>query len=449
MQDRDAIPPYIASVSYDHRLYRQDVAASVAHARMLFAQGIISEDDSQLICSGLQSILQEIENGDFPWKEELEDIHMNVEARLFEKIGDAAGRLHTARSRNDQVATDIRLYCKEVTQETIGKLRALQETLLSVARAHADVIMPGYTHLQRAQPVLFAHHMLAYFHMLQRDRERFADCLRRTDVLPLGSGALAGVPYSIDRDLVARELGFSRLSANSIDAVSDRDFLVEYHSNAALCMAHLSRLAEELVVWSSQEFGFVRLGDDYTSGSSIMPQKRNPDVAELARGKTGRVYGNLMGALTMLKGLPLAYNRDLQEDKQGFFDTVDTLLGTLSVFAGMVATMEIRPERMREAAGDASMLATDLADYLVRKSEPFRSAHGIVADLVRHAESQGVSLSELELEDYRSFSPRFEEDVYEISAESSVAGRDVPGGTAPRRVEEALSEASRLLEPGL
>ena len=449
MQDRDAIPPYIASVSYDRRLYRQDVAASVAHARMLFAQGIISEDDSQLICSGLQSILQEIENGDFPWKEELEDIHMNVEARLFEKIGDAAGRLHTARSRNDQVATDIRLYCKEVTQETIGRLRALQETLLSVARAHQGVIMPGYTHLQRAQPVLFAHHMLAYFHMLQRDRERFADCLRRTDVLPLGSGALAGVPYSIDRDLVARELGFSRLSANSIDAVSDRDFLVEYHSNAALCMAHLSRLAEELVVWSSQEFGFVRLGDDYTSGSSIMPQKRNPDVAELARGKTGRVYGNLMGALTMLKGLPLAYNRDLQEDKQGFFDTVDTLLGTLSVFAGMVATMEVRSERMREAAGDASMLATDLADYLVRKSEPFRSAHGIVADLVRHAESQGVSLSELELEDYRSFSPRFEEDVYEISAESSVAGRDVPGGTAPRRVEEALSEASRLLEPGL
>ncbi len=449
MQDRDAIPPYIASVSYDRRLYRQDVAASVAHARMLAAQGIISEDDSQLICSGLQSILQEIENGDFPWREELEDIHMNVEARLIEKIGDAAGRLHTARSRNDQVATDIRLYCKEVIRETIGSLRALQEALLSVARAHQGVIMPGYTHLQRAQPVLFAHHMLAYFHMLQRDRERFADCLRRTDVLPLGSGALAGLPYPIDRERVAKELGFSRISANSIDAVSDRDFLVEYHSNAALCMAHLSRLAEELVVWSSQEFGFVRLGDDYTSGSSIMPQKRNPDVAELARGKTGRVYGNLMGALTMLKGLPLAYNRDLQEDKQGFFDTVDTLLGTLSVFAGMVATMEVRSERMREAAGDASMLATDLADYLVRKGEPFRSAHGIVADLARYAESRSVSLSELELEDYRRFSPRFENDVYEISAESSVAGRDVPGGTAPRRVEEALNEAGLLLEADL
>ena len=449
MQSRDSVPPFIASVSYDRRLYRQDIAASVAHARMLAAQGIISVDDSQLICSGLESILQEIESGEFPWREELEDIHMNVEARLFEKIGDAAGRLHTARSRNDQVATDILLYCKEVTQETIARLKALQEALVTVARAHADVIMPGYTHLQRAQPVLFAHHILAYFHMLQRDRERFADCLRRTDVLPLGSGALAGVPYPIDRDLVAAELGFSRISANSIDAVSDRDFLVEYHSSAALCMAHLSRLAEELVVWSSQEFGFVRLSDDYTSGSSIMPQKRNPDVAELARGKTGRVYGNLMGALTMLKGLPLAYNRDLQEDKQGFFDTVDTLLGTLSVFSGMVATMEIQPARMREAVSDAAMLATDVADYLVRRGEPFRSAHGIVAELVRHAEALGVSLDKLELSEYRRFSPRFDEDVYEINSESSVAGRDVPGGTAPRRVEEALGEATQLLEADL
>ncbi|MDE2860882.1 MAG: argininosuccinate lyase [Chloroflexota bacterium] len=449
MESRDSVPPYIASVSYDRRLYRQDVAASNAHARMLATQGIISDEDASLICSGLQSILQEIEDGAFPWREELEDLHMNIEARLFEKIGEAAGRLHTARSRNDQVATDIRLYCKEVIQDTVAGLKALQEALVSVARAHSGVIMPGYTHLQRAQPVLFAHHLLTYFHMLQRDRERFAECLRRTDVLPLGSGALAGVPYPVDREMVAKELGFSRVSENSIDAVSDRDFLVEYHANAALCMAHLSRLAEELVVWSSQEFGFVRLGDDYTSGSSIMPQKRNPDVAELARGKTGRVYGYLVGALTMLKGLPLAYNRDLQEDKQGFFDTVDTLLSTLPVFTGMVATMEVRSERMREAAGDASMLATDLADYLVRKGEPFRAAHGIVADLVRHAESQGVSLSELQLSDYHRFSPRFDEDVYEVSAESSVAGRDVPGGTAPRRVAEALREADHLLEAEL
>ena len=443
------MPPYIASVGYDRRLYRQDIAASMAHARMLGRQGIITEEDAQLICSGLQSILQEMENGAFPWSEELEDIHMNVEARLYQKIGEAAGRLHTARSRNDQVATDVRLYCKEAIQETIARLRALQEALVAVAHGNAGVVMPGYTHLQRAQPVLFAHHLLAYFHMLQRDRERFGECLRRTDVLPLGSGALAGVPYPIDRDFVAEELGFSRISPNSMDAVSDRDFLVEYHANAALCMAHLSRLSEELVLWSSQEFGFVRLSDEYTSGSSIMPQKRNPDVAELARGKTGRVYGHLFGALTLLKGLPLAYNRDLQEDKEGFFDTVDTLLGTLSVFAGMVATIEIDRDRMREAAGDAPMLATDLADYLVRKGEPFRSAHGIVADLVRYAESRNVSLDKLEIGEYRRLSPRFDEDVYEISAESSVAGRDVPGGTGPRRVEDALQEATRLLEADL
>ena len=449
MQSKDFVPPYIASVGYDRRLYRQDIAASMAHARMLGRQGIITEEDAQLICSGLQSILQEMENGAFPWSEELEDIHMNVEARLYQKIGEAAGRLHTARSRNDQVATDVRLYCKEAIQETIARLRALQEALVAVAHGNAGVVMPGYTHLQRAQPVLFAHHLLAYFHMLQRDRERFGECLRRTDVLPLGSGALAGVPYPIDRDFVAEELGFSRISPNSMDAVSDRDFLVEYHANAALCMAHLSRLAEELVLWSSQEFGFVRLSDEYTSGSSIMPQKRNPDVAELARGKTGRVYGHLFGALTLLKGLPLAYNRDLQEDKEGFFDTVDTLLGTLSVFAGMVATMEIDRDRMREAAGDAPMLATDLADYLVRKGEPFRSAHGIVADLVRYAESRNVSLDKLEIGEYRRLSPRFDEDVYEISAESSVAGRDVPGGTGPRRVEDALQEATRLLEADL
>ncbi len=446
MQGRDSVPPYIASVGYDRRLYRQDVAASIAHARMLAAQGIIAEEDARLICSGLESILQEIEDGAFPWREELEDIHMNIEARLFELVGEAAGRLHTARSRNDQVATDVRLYCKEAIGETIAGLRSLQEALLSAAQAHADVIMPGYTHLQRAQPVLLAHHLLAYFHMLRRDRERFAECLRRADVLPLGSGALAGVPYPIDRERVADELGFSRISANSIDAVSDRDFIVEYHANAALCMAHLSRLAEELVVWSSQEFAFVRLADGYTSGSSIMPQKRNPDVAELARGKTGRVYGHLMGALTMLKGLPLAYNRDLQEDKEAFFDTVDTLLGTLSVFAGMVATMEIDRERMREAAGDAPMLATDLADYLVAKGEPFRSAHGVVAELVRYAETRGVSPDRLELEEYRRFSPRFDVDVFDISAGSAVAARDVPGGTGPRRVEEALREAARLLE---
>jgi argininosuccinate lyase len=395
---------------------------------------------------GLGAIRQEIEEGSFPWKEELEDLHMNIEARLFDKIGDVAGKLHTARSRNDQVATDMRLYCKEAIGQTQEKIKALQAALLATAEAHRAVVIPGYTHLQRAQPVLFPHHLLAYFHMLQRDRERFQECLRRTDVLPLGSGALAGVPYPIDREFVARELGFRGISQNSMDAVADRDFLVEYHAAAALCMMHLSRLAEELVLWSSQEFDFVRLDDAYTTGSSIMPQKRNPDFAELARGKTGRVYGHLVGILTLLKGLPLTYNRDLQEDKEGFFDTVDTLSSTLDVFAGMVSTLTVNAERTRQAAQDSYILATDLADYLVRKGEPFRSAHGIVSALVREAASQGKGLAELGLEEYRRLSPRFDKDVYAISVDSSISSRDVPGGTSPRRVGEALKEAHRLLE---
>ena len=437
---------YTASIHYDQRLYRQDVAGSIAHARMLAKQGIISDKDAERIVMGLGSIRQEIEEGSFHWREDLEDLHMNIEARLFEKIGDVAGKLHTGRSRNDQVATDMRLYCKEAIGDTQEKLKALQAALLSTAEANQAVIIPGYTHLQRAQPVLFSHHLLAYFHMLQRDRERFQDCVHRADVLPLGSGALAGVPYPIDREFVAKELGFSKISKNSMDAVADRDFLVEYHAAAAVCMMHLSRLAEEMVLWSSQEFGFIRLDEDYTTGSSIMPQKRNPDFAELARGKTGRVYGHLLGILTILKGLPLTYNRDLQEDKEGFFDTVDTLLSTLDVFAGMMSTLTVDAQRAREAAQDSNMLATDLADYLVSKGEPFRSAHGIVAELVRHAASQSKDLAELGLEEYRNLSPRFDEDVYAISAESSIASRDVPGGTSPRRVEEALKEAHRLLE---
>ncbi|MBI4282263.1 MAG: argininosuccinate lyase [Chloroflexi bacterium] len=446
MTREDRTPPYTASIHYDRRLYRQDVAGSIAHARMLAKQGIIAEKEAELIVMGLGAIRQEIEDGSFPWKEELEDIHMNIEARLFAKIGDVAGKLHTARSRNDQVATDMRLYCKEAIERTQDKLKALQSALLATAEAHQAVVIPGYTHLQRAQPVLLSHHLLAYLHMLQRDRERFQECLHRTDVLPLGSGALAGVPYPIDREFVAKELGFARISQNSMDAVADRDFLVEYHAAAALCMMHLSRLAEELVLWSSQEFGFIRLDNAYTTGSSIMPQKRNPDFAELARGKTGRVYGHLVGILTILKGLPLTYNRDLQEDKEGFFDTVDTLLSTLEAFTGMVSTWTVNTERARQAAQDSNILATDLADYLARKGEPFRSAHGIVAKLVRQAASQGKGLMELGLEEYRRLSPRFDEDVYAISLDSSIASRDVPGGTSPRRVEEALKEAHRLLE---
>ena len=446
MTKNDRVSSYTVSLSYDRRLYRQDVTGSIAHARMLEKQGIISRQEAELIVEGLVSIRQDIEDDSFEWREDLEDLHMNVEAALFRKIGDVAGKLHTARSRNDQVATDMRLYCKEAIHETLGCIKALQAALVAVAETHKEVMIPGYTHLQRAQPVLLSHHLLAYFHMLQRDRERFHDCLRRTDVLPLGSGALAGVPYPIDREFVARELGFSRVSVNSMDAVADRDFLVDYHAAAAACMMHLSRMAEEMVLWSSQEFGFIRLADRYTTGSSIMPQKRNPDFAELARGKTGRVYGHLMGILTLLKGLPLTYNRDLQEDKEGFFDTVDTLLGTLEVFAGMISTMEIDRERTGRAARDGYMLATDIADYLVGKGEPFRAAHGIVSELTKYAASQGKALGEVDMSEYRRFSPRFDEDVYSISAETSISGRDVKGGTGPRQVEEAMKQAKELLE---
>ena len=449
MTKNDRVSSYTVSLSYDRRLYRQDVAGSIAHARMLEKQGIISRQEAELIVEGLVSIRQDIEDDSFEWREDLEDLHMNVEAALFRKIGDVAGKLHTARSRNDQVATDMRLYCKEAIHETLGCIKALQAALVAVAETHKEVMIPGYTHLQRAQPVLLSHHLLAYFHMLQRDRERFHDCLRRTDVLPLGSGALAGVPYPIDREFVARELGFSRVSVNSMDAVADRDFLVDYHAAAAACMMHLSRMAEEMVLWSSQEFGFIRLADRYTTGSSIMPQKRNPDFAELARGKTGRVYGHLMGILTLLKGLPLTYNRDLQEDKEGFFDTLDTLLGTLEVFAGMISTMEIDRERTGRAARDGYMLATDLADYLVGKGEPFRAAHGIVSELTKYAASQGKALGEVDMSEYRRFSPRFDEDVYSISAETSIAGRDVKGGTGPRQVEDAMKQAKELLEAPL
>jgi argininosuccinate lyase len=326
---------YAASIPFDQRLYRQDIEGSIAHARMLARQGIIAASDAAAIIKGLNSIRKEIERGRLRFKVELEDIHMNIEARLFEKIGETAGKLHTARSRNDQMALDLRLFIMEETRKTIGTITALQISLVELAAANRDVIMPGYTHLQQAQPVLLAHHLLAYFEMFQRDKERFQDCLQRTDVLPLGSGALAGVPYPIDRKFLAGQLGFSKVSTNSLDAVSDRDFVVEYQAAAAIAMMHLSRLAEEFILWSSTEFDFIEIGDAFTTGSSIMPQKKNPDVAELARGKTGRVYGHLTGILTIMKSLPLAYNRDMQEDKEGLFDTVDTLQTSLEVFARM------------------------------------------------------------------------------------------------------------------
>jgi argininosuccinate lyase len=371
---------------------------------------------------------------------------MNIEAALFEKIGDVAGKLHTARSRNDQIALDLRMFTKEEIGRTIKKIRAMQTALVDLAEANKAVIMPGYTHLQQAQPVLLAHHLLAYIEMFQRDKDRFQNCLERTDVLPLGSGALAGVPYPVDREFLADELGFSKVSANSLDAVSDRDFIVEFEAAAAITMMHLSRLAEELILWSSSEFGFIEIGDDFTTGSSIMPQKKNPDVAELGRGKTGRVYGHLMAILTTMKSLPLAYNRDMQEDKEGLFDTGDTLRSSLEVFAGMVKTIEVNTARISQAMQTDYILATDLADYLVKKGMPFREAHGVVGRLGEYAMSKGKNFRELDLEEYNKFSPLFGDDVYKITVESSVAARNAAGGTSPRQVGKALARARKLIK---
>ncbi|HIN37726.1 MAG TPA: argininosuccinate lyase, partial [Dehalococcoidia bacterium] len=414
--------------------------------KMLAKQGIISQEDAAQITQGLQTIETEIRDDKFPWDPALEDLHMNIESRLHTLIGATAGRLHTARSRNDQVAVDLRLYTKTTIVELVKGLRGVQRALIDLAGRHQDVVMPGYTHLQRAQPVLFAHHMLAYFEMFQRDIGRFQDCHQRTDVMPLGSGALAGVAYQTDREFLAVELGFSKISANSMDAVSDRDFVVEFLATASVCMMHFSRMSEELVLWSSGEFGFIRLSDDFTTGSSIMPQKRNPDFAELARGKTGRVYGDLIGLLTTLKGLPLTYNRDLQEDKEGFFDAADTLTTTLDVFQGMLPGMKLNEERVSSLAGESQMLATDLADYLVEKGIPFREAHGIMRELSHHCDNWGIGLQDLPLVEYQKFSGLFQDDVYDITAESSAAARDNPGGTAPVRVAAALSDAKKILE---
>lgn len=437
---------YVASIPFDRRLYRQDIEGSIAHARMLAKQEIIAGSEAVAIIKGLNSIRKEIERGKFQFKTDLEDIHMNVEARLFEKIGEVAGKLHTARSRNDQMALDLRLFVKEEIGKTIDKIKALQAALVELAGANKDVIMPGYTHLQQAQPILLAHHVLAYFEMFQRDKERFQDCLGRADFMPLGSGALAGVPYPIDREFVARQLGFSKVSNNSLDAVSDRDFIIEYEAAAAIAMMHLSRLAEELILWSSSEFGFIEIGEAFTTGSSIMPQKKNPDVAELARGKTGRVYGHLMGILTTMKSLPLAYNRDMQEDKEGLFDAVDTLQTSLEAFAGMVRAIEVNTGRIAQAMRTDYILATDLADYLVKKGMPFRKAHGVIAKLSEYAMSKGKNFRELGRKEYREFSVLFTGDVYDITLESSVAARDVIGGTSPQQVAKALRRARRLIK---
>ncbi|MDP2919095.1 MAG: argininosuccinate lyase [Dehalococcoidia bacterium] len=444
-QAHELVQKYTQSISYDWRLYDYDISGSIAHARMLGKQGIITKAESKQIIKALENIRTEIKNGKLDFKPELEDIHMNIEARLVAMIGDVGRKLHTARSRNDQVATDVRMFVMEVGALCMDGLQELQETLVDLAEKHVDTVIPGYTHLQRAQPVLLAHHLLAYFEMFERDFHRFAVSLIHTSVMPLGSGALAGVPYNIDRQAVAEELGFNQISQNSIDAVSDRDFVLEFEFAASLTMMHLSRLAEELVLWSSSEFDFIELDDAFTTGSSIMPQKKNPDVAELARGKTGRVYGYLMALLTTMKGLPLAYNRDMQEDKQGLFFCADTVLTTLVLFAEMLKTLRVKTENTTAAVNKGYILATDIADYLVKKGEPFRTAHENTANLVRYAIEKGKSFSELTLDEYRKFSSRFSKDVFDITVASSIAARDHTGGTAKNQVLKQITRAKIIL----
>jgi argininosuccinate lyase len=440
----DLVKRFTASVGFDQRLAPYDIAGSLAHARMLAACGVISKGDLADIERGMAAIRKQIDAGEFRWSLEAEDVHLNIERRLTELVGDAGKRLHTARSRNDQVATDVRLWLRDEIDAIDARLHQLQEALLAQAERHAALVMPGFTHLQVAQPVTFGHHLMAYYEMLERDRARFADCRKRVNVLPLGAAALAGTTFRIDRERVARALGFEALAANSLDAVSDRDFAVEFCAHAALAMVHLSRFAEEIVLWMSPRFGFVRLPDRFCTGSSIMPQKKNPDVPELVRGKSARAIGDLTALLVLMKGQPLAYNKDNQEDKEPLFDAADTLKDALAVFAELVAGMEPVPDAMRAAALEGFATATDLADYLVRKGVPFRDAHDIVARAVREAEAVGCDLSGLPLAVLRRFSSAIGEDVFEsLSLEGSVAARDHAGGTAPAQVKAAVARARR------
>jgi len=437
---------YTASVGFDQRLWRADLLGSLAHARMLAARHVISAQDLADIERGLAQVAQEIEAGTFEWKLELEDVHLNIEARLTQLVGDAGKRLHTGRSRNDQVATDIRLWLRGEIDALSALLVQMQKALLDVAAAHTDTVMPGFTHLQVAQPVSFAHHLLAYVEMFARDAERLADVRRRTNRLPLGAAALAGTSYPLDRELVARELGFDGVCENSLDAVSDRDFAIEFAAFASITMVHVSRLAEEIVLWMSQNFGFVDLADRYCTGSSIMPQKRNPDVAELARGKSGRVIGHLMGLLTLMKGQPLTYNKDNQEDKEPLFDCVDTLAATLRVMAEMVAGLRVKPEAMRAAASKGYATATDLADHLVRQGVPFRDAHEVVARAVKLAMQRGVDLAELPPAELRALHPAIDDDARAVLAlQASLQSRAVRGGTAPQRVREQIERHRQRL----
>jgi argininosuccinate lyase len=442
----ERVKRYTASVSFDRRLADYDIRGSLAHARMLGAAGIIPADDVAAIERGMAVIRAEIAAGAFAWSLDAEDVHLNIERRLTDLIGDAGKRLHTARSRNDQVATDIRLYVRDAIDGIDRLLRALQHALVDQAERHAATLMPGFTHLQVAQPVSFGHHLLAYFEMLERDRGRLADCRRRVNVLPLGAAALAGTSYPIRRELVAAELGFADVAENSMDAVSDRDFAVEFCAAASLVMMHISRLAEELVLWMSPRFGFITLPDRFCTGSSIMPQKKNPDVPELARGKTGRVYGHLFALLTLMKGQPLAYNKDNQEDKEPLFDTVETLADTLAIFADMMAGLQVDEEKMHKALAEGHATATDLADYLAKRGRPFRDAHEAVARAVRAAEARGCDLADLPLDELRNFASEIAEDVYGVlKASGSAASRDHRGGTAPAQVLAQVARARKAM----
>lgn len=441
------VETFTESISFDRKLWRHDIKGSTAHARMLARQRIITKNEADAIITGLEQIAARIEKGSFRFSSELEDIHMNIESALTEKIGPAGKKLHTARSRNDQVAVDLRLYLKDEIQKIILLLRRLQKTFVSLAEKHQNTVMPGYTHLQRAQPVILGHHLLAYAEMFQRDKERFTDCLRRTDVCPLGACALSGTSLPTDRAFTAKFLGFSEISGNSIDSVSDRDFALEFLSCAAIAMMHLSRLAEELILWSTEEFRFIELSDRFTTGSSIMPQKKNPDVAELIRGKTGRVYGNLVALLTLMKGLPLAYNRDMQEDKLPIFDSAETLGACLEVLNGMMQDLKFDTERLRLTAGEGYSTATDIAEYLVRKGVPFREAHEITGRIVLQCISKNIQLTDLSLKDLSAFSPKISGDIISVlDPAESVKARRSYGGTSPTEVRRQLRRYKKLLK---
>ena len=436
-----------ASIDFDQKMYRQDIAGSRAHAAMLAKQGIISEADRDAIDAGLAQILADIENGEIEFTIENEDIHMNIESILTERIGEPGKRLHTARSRNDQVAVDFRLWTKEAAISLLGDLKRLMTSIYDVACRHKDSIMPGYTHLQRAQPVTPAFHFMAYFQMFQRDYSRMEDCIDRMDVMPLGSGALAGTTYNTDRRFVAQQLGFADICANAMDGVSDRDFALEFLSNASICMMHLSRFCEELILWSSTEFGFVEIDDAYSTGSSIMPQKKNPDMAELIRGKTGRVYGDMITLFTLMKGLPLAYNKDMQEDKPPVFDAAEQLSACINIFADMLDTMTLKTERMEEAAKSGYMNATDAADYLVSKGVPFRECHAIIGEIVLYCIEHGKAIEELSLEQLQDFAPQFGPDIYEnIDLRACVKAKKSEGSTSFESVEKMLADASAYLK---